>query len=125
EREMLEGLDFRLTIAQSTFERGPDEWLRQRIECIEDQVTATSPLQRAGPNAHEVATPHAPIFEGRLNSTKEIFIGWRRLKDDWGTLGIRVVDNNVDLIFVERVLFIQRWWWYRCCCCSLRCRGSS
>ena len=122
---MIKGLDFRLTIAQGAFQRRPDEWLRQRIERIEDQVAAIGPMQRSGPNAHEVAAPHATVFEGRLNSTKEIFVGWGGLKDDRHALGIRVVDNDVDLIFVERILFVQRWWRYGWCGLFARgCGGS-
>ena len=106
---MIEGLDFELTIAERAFQRGPDQGFCQRIECVEHQIATLRPVESPSANAHEVAAPHAAVLERRLDSPEEIFVRWGRLKDDWRPMRVCIVHNDVDLIFVEGILFVHRW----------------
>src|SRR5215471_15260749 len=112
---MIKGLDFEPTIPQRTFERRPHEWLGQRIEGIEYEVAPLRPVKSPGADAHEVATPHPPIFERRLYRAKEIFVRWRHFKDNRSPTGVGVVHNDVDMILAERILVVhQRGRRWRC-----------
>src|SRR5262245_27120408 len=104
---MIKGLDFEPTIPQRAFERGPHEWLSQRIEGIEHEVASLRPVESPGADAHEVAAPHPPVFEHWLYRAKEIFVRWRHCKDDRSPTGVGVVHNDVDLILAERILVVH------------------
>src|SRR5258706_13035719 len=104
---MVKSLNLSVTETQGAFQRGPDKRLSQSLQGVKHQIPTVGAVDGTGPNSHEVATPATPILDSRLNEPEEIFIGGRCLKDDRCTRRVRIIDDEIHLIVVKRLVVIS------------------
>ncbi len=71
---------------------------------VEDQVSPVGPQERSALNLGEVGLPQfLPSGQVPLDGSKEVAIGGRGLDDDRSPFGLRVIHQNIHLIFAEGI----------------------
>jgi hypothetical protein len=97
---LTERLDAHLLGPENPFQAVPGVGLREKLAGVHEEVSPIGSVERTGLDQVEVGDESTHLSD-MLYASNQVVVSGVFLVDDWRTLGLTVVDQDVDLIAAE------------------------